>query len=283
MSRGRPWTALDTFELRRLAGKGLTFREIGERMGRDIRHVRERAIRHGIAVRRVAAPRRKWSAADDARLRELFPTYSALEISDALGCTLSAVHNRAHTLGLRKSAGWKSERTERRWLEGRYEASRAHQFRPGFTPWNKGIPGSTGTQPGCRATQFKPGRKASEARNYLPIGSLRVTRDGTLERKVTDDPRIVSARRWVAVARLVWEAAHGPIPPKHVVRFLPGMHTSAESEITPDRLECISMAENMRRNTVHNYPAPLKQVMRLRGALTRKINNRTRNHKDMHP
>lgn len=125
-------------------------------------------------------------------------------------------------------------------------------------------------------TRLKPGRPAHQARNYVPIGGLRVTRDGTLERKVTDDPHIAPARRWVAVARLVWEAANGPIPKGHVVRFKDGMRTAEESEITVDRLECISRNENMRRNSYHNYPQPIPQLIQLRGALNRKISNRTR-------
>src|SRR5690606_22166938 len=99
------------------------------------------------------------------------------------------------------------------------------RFKPGQTPWNKGKP----FNPGGRSveTRFKKGQMSGAAQhNYVPIGSLRITRDGQLERKVTDDPSIYPARRWVPVARLVWEAAHGPIPPKHVVRFLPGMATA---------------------------------------------------------
>lgn len=69
---------------------------------------------------------------------------------------------------------------------------------------------------------FKPGRHASQARNYLPIGSLRCSKDGYVERKVTDDPSLVPARRWVAEHRLIWEAANGPIPEGHVVVFLDG-------------------------------------------------------------
>jgi hypothetical protein len=33
-------------------------------------------------------------------------------------------------------------------------------------------------------------------------------------------------RNWVAVHRLVWEQAHGPVPPGHIVVFRPGRHTT---------------------------------------------------------
>ena len=47
-------------------------------------------------------------------------------------------------------------------------------------------------------------------------------------------------------------------------------------EITADRVECISLAENMRRNSYHNYPKPIAELIQLRGALMRKINRAER-------
>lgn len=60
------------------------------------------------------------------------------------------------------------------------------------------------------------------------------------------------------------------------MRFRDGMHTTEESAITPDKLECITRAENMARNSIHNYPQPIPQLVQLRGALNRKIRNRSK-------
>lgn len=273
MTRGRKWTSTDTARLRLLAARGLTLRQIADCMTRDSRHVNERATRHGIEVRRVLR-RHHWTSTEETELRELFPRHSAQEIADRLHVGVPAIHNHAHKLGLRKSRGWKSERTAQRWLEGRHEASRAHCFSPGHVPANKGAR-HPGWAPGRMArTQFKKGRPAHEARNYVPIGSLRISKDGYLERKVTDDPRLVPARRWVGVHRLVWQVAHGPIPRGHIVVFRPGAHSQDVAEITTDKLELITRQENMRRNSYHNYPQPIPQLIQLRGALTRKINKR---------
>ena len=38
-----------------------------------------------------------------------------------------------------------------------------------------------------------------------------------------------------------------------------------------ENLQLVTRAELMRRNTIHNYPAPIPQLVQLRGALTRKI------------
>ena len=111
--------------------------------------------------------------------------------------------------------------------------------------------------------------------SYKPIGSLRISKDGQLQRKVRDDGP--TSRRWISVARLVWEAAHGPVPKGHVVVFLPGKFTAIEHEITLDRVELITRRELMRRNSVHTVQPPeLARITQLRGALARQINRRSR-------
>lgn len=200
-----------------------------------------------------------WTQEEDAKLALLYATEaSAREIGVALGRSKAAIKGRVYVLALKKPEGH----------------TNAGRFLPGQTSWNKGRKGMCAE--GSKATQFKRGRPAHEAANYLPIGSLRVCRDGYLERKVTDDPSLVPARRWVAVHRLVWEKEIGPIPPGHVVVFRRGMHTDVEAEITVDRIELITRRELMLRNTVHNYPPELRQVIRLKGVVSRKINDLTR-------
>lgn len=216
-------------------------------------------------------------------MRARYPKDAAQDLARSLGRSEHAVYMRANLLGLRKDAEWMADRTRRQWAAGQHENSRRAHFKPGQEAWNKGRPAAEwirNVEP-CRATQFKPGRPASEARNYRPIGSLRVSGCGLLERKVTDDPSLYPARRWVAVQRLVWEAANGPIPAGHLVRFREGRATTNEHEITLDRLELVSRSENMRRNSRHTrYPPEVNQLIQLVGALNRKINNRSRGHEE---
>ncbi len=226
--------------------------------------------------------RRKWTAEEDAELARRYPSETAKAIAESLSRGERAIYQRAIALGLSKPAGWMAECTRQRWVDGCHEASRQVHFKKGQTPHNKGRPAAEWIRnmDAVKRTQFKKGRPASEAHHYRPIGSLRVL-DGQLQRKVTDDPSIYPTRRWVPVARLVWEASNGPIPQGHVVRFLAGRQTTVESEITLDRLELVSRRENMLRNSRHtNYPPELNQVIQLVGALNRKINNRSRKHEE---
>ena len=221
--------------------------------------------------------RNPWLPQEIEALRKLYPDHTAEFVANVLGRNAHSVHNKAFALGLEKSdVFWKSD-VSGRILRGKKDPRmQATQFKKGLTPWNKGIKGSTGTQEACRATQFKKGRPPQESRNYLPIGSLRLTKDGWLERKVTDD-HPVPARRWVAEHRLVWERANGPIPPGHIVIFKDKRRTVVPEEITIDRLECITKAENLRRN--RGRDPELVKIIQLKGAITRQLNRITKEAK----
>lgn len=215
---------------------------------------------------------RPWSMAEIDRLRRDFPNSRTDDLAKALGRSYSTTAQKAYHLGLKKTEAYLSSPAAHR-LDG--AKGMGTRFEKGLTPWNKGTKGVCGTQEACRATQFKKGRPPHESRNYKPIGSLRIV-DGTLERKVSDDPSVYPARRWTPVARLVWEEAHGPIPEKHLVRFKPGMATVQAEEITVDRLECVSRAEHMRTHTYHQYGPEVASVVQLRGAISRQINKRSK-------
>lgn len=216
---------------------------------------------------------RAWSEAELQLLADMYPHHPTAEVARALGRPVGCVYGAANSRGLHKTEAFLASDKAGRIQRGRTDPRMVStQFKKGQESWTKGLKGVVGVQEGCRATQFKKGRPAHEARNYKPVGTLRVNAEGVLERKVTDD-HPVPARRWVSVARLVWEAARGAIPAGHLVRFKTGMATTDPDLVTLDRLECITRVEHMRRNSYHtNYPPEVRSLVQLRGALTRQIN-----------
>lgn len=190
-----------------------------------------------------------WTADEDATLRALYSTTSAGEIARVIGRTRPAVKNRVNQLGIKKPD----------------DSTNSGRFMPGQKSWNKGLKGVCF---GGKETQFKPGQRGGRATElYQPIGAERITADGYRGRKVNDD--MPPHKRWRFVHLIVWEAAHGAVPRGHVIRFING----DKADIRLDNLECISRRELMRRNTVHNYPEELRQVIRLKAVVTRKIND----------
>ena len=149
-------------------------------------------------------------------------------------------------------------------------SSKDTRFKPGHRPHNKGV---KGWQAGGRSaeTRFKPGNRTGKAaRLYQPIGTERITKEGYLQRKVNDDMPL--QRRWKMVHHIIWEESYGPIPKGHVVVFKNG----DRQDVRIENLELISRVENMKRNTIHRLPPELAEVCRIKGVLTRKINQRGR-------
>ncbi len=214
--------------------------------------------------------RRFWTDYERAELSRRYPNELTAVIASDIGRTEQQVYYAAHKMGLKKSSEFLSSPESTQFKTGHAPT----QFKPGLVPWNKGKAGSTGTHPNTQRTQFKAGRRPEEARNYQPIGSVRICKDGHLERKVSDDTTVYPSRRWTGVHRLVWEEANGPIPPGHIVVFRPGMATTDPALITIDRVELITRAELMRRNTRHNLPEEIKELVILKYRITRAINRR---------
>lgn len=208
----------------------------------------------------------KWTALEDQILQRHFPDMSNDSISRLFfGGIRSpvAVRNRSRILGLSKSEAYR----------------KAHdcRFAPGMVPWNLGLKGSTGTHPNTAANHFRPGHAPPRTK---PVGSLRIVTHSSgrqqVQRKISDAPGLKNYQRWLPVARIVWEAAHGPVPPGHVVIFAdPRLHTIDPDQITPDKLICISRRENAYRNSYWaRLPHELAELVQLRGALQRRINER---------
>lgn len=218
---------------------------------------------------------RAWTAADDVTLIDRYPREPTSDVARDLGRTDRAVYMRAALHGLRKTEGYLASPSSGRTRHGDTRGLSA-RFKPEHTTWNRGVKGSTGNHPNCRKSQFRKGeRKGAAAHNYRPIGSELIDKDGTLLRKVSETGN--RRRDWRPVHVLTWEDMRGPIPQGHIVVFRQGMKTTNAELITANRLEVITRAENMRRNSyLTRYPKEVADVIRLRGALNRKINNRSK-------
>lgn len=116
-----------------------------------------------------------------------------------------------------------------------------------------------------KAAEYLEANPRGGYRRALELGSERLW-DGYLFRKVGSSAD--GDRDWRPVHVLLWEAHHGPVPPNHIVMFKDGDKTRIEI----DNLELVSRVDQMLRYTVMNLPAQLREVIWLKGALTRRIN-----------
>jgi len=204
----------------------------------------------------VSAERRAWDHPDEVWLCEVYPHYPNHALAPYFRRSAKALGFKARKMGLSKTP----------------ECLRLVRFERGHTTWNKGVKGSAGLHPNSRKTQFKRGARTGAAgRNYRPIGSELEDKDGVLLRKVSETGN--RRKDWRPVHVLVWESANGAVPTGHIVVFADRNHRNFDLS----NLELITRAENMRRNSyLTNYPREVADLIRMRGALNRKINNRSK-------
>lgn len=212
---------------------------------------------------------RPWTVEEDRAVRERYPTTHTRTLALEIGRTEKAVYQRAVNLGLLKSPDYLASDEAARFRRGICR-SPATAFKPGHTTWNKGTHWNAGGRSG--ETRFKKGQKPV---TYVPVGTERVTKDGILQRKVTD--HLGTPRDWRAVHTLLWEEHNGPLPAGHLVVFKDGNRQN----IAIGNLEALSRSENMKRNSYHNrYPKEIAKLIQLRGALNRQINKRVKDHEE---
>lgn len=146
----------------------------------------------------------------------------------------------------------------------------AHRFQKGQIPHNKGLRRPGWFRGRMRETQFVKGITPP---NTVPVGTLvRISggnSDGYYKRKMADSPGPGLSRfGWKLEHVRIWEEKHGPLPRGHIVVF----KDRDRSHLTLKNLECITLAENMRRNTIHARRAPAqKRAIYALIALKRKI------------
>ena len=217
--------------------------------------------------------RRPWQDRELALLRSDYPCSPTAKIAKRLERTVTSVYQRAILLGLRKSEEYLASPDACRLRRGD-NVGAAHRFLPGHVPANKGLR-RRGWAPGRMAeTQFKPGHRPH---TWKPIGSTRYSKEGYLQRKVSDTG--YPPRDWVGEHVLMWEKAHGPVPPGFAVCFKDG----DKAHRALDNFELISRGELMRRNTIHNYPPDLVDIIRLNSALKRRLRKLDEEHTDGPP
>lgn len=212
--------------------------------------------------------RKPWTHEQHDRLRQLYADTPTEELVRMLGHPARSIYNVAKELGLRKSPELISQTISQRQRSLTGGPQVESRFQKGMEPWNKG---KHGVSCGGISTHFQPGHRPH---SWVPIGTERISKDGYLERKVTDEGP--PQRHFRGVHLILWEAANGPLPPHHAVVFKDGNKRNLEL----DNLELVSRTELMRRNSIHNYPPEVKAVITAKARLTRVIHQLERSHEE---
>lgn len=218
--------------------------ELSERLGRSIASIRTKAACIGIErINRLV-----WTNDMDAVMREHYPCKQTSDVADMLRLTPKQVLCRAKRLGLHKNPDV---------IAGIRENG---MFLKGHVPFNKGMKQQefmTAEQiEKTKATRFVKGQVPV---NIKEIGYERISVDGYVEVK--------TEKGFVLKHRMIWVEHNGPIPKEHIVRFKNGN----KLDIRIENLELVTCAQNMKDNTIHNYPPEIKTAIRSIANIKRRI------------
>lgn len=219
---------------------------------------------------------RRWTAEDDEMLRRHHGELTGQEIALMLGRTPQAVFTRASVLGLSNKQPWTDEDASVLWRL--YSSAPMHELCAALnrTPIAIRVRASKlglkrEESPDIRErhrrhSEHMRRRAAAGARNssLLPLGTTR-PQGGKLFTKVADtgNPHV----DWIRAQRVVWEAAHGPIPPGHLVTF----KDRNPLNIALENLELISGTDHMARITIARYPRPYQRAAKALGQFLAKL------------
>ena len=116
------------------------------------------------------------------------------------------------------------------------------RFKKGHASFNKGLKQTEFMSPeqieNSKRTRFQTGHMPH---NHLEVGTVVVTTDGYLARKIGEPSQ------WEMVHRRVWEDHNGPIPKGYCIIFLDGNPLNCDIS----NLQMVSLAENCRMNQSH--------------------------------
>ena len=149
------------------------------------------------------------------------------------------------------------------------------RIQPGAIPVNKGKKWSYFMSPeGQAASRRTTFRKGNLPHNTKYDGALSVRIDKDAGRAYIHIR--LSKAKWVMLHVHIWEQVNGKTPAGHILVFKDGDNANVNLE----NLECITLGENMRRNTIHRLPDDLKSTIRLTIRLDRKIKKLTKKLND---
>ncbi len=197
-----------------------------------------------------------WTEQEKQYLIANYANTDTSTLAKKLNRSVGAIYNTAFLLKLKKNKKFIKETAKKNY------AGHKTQFKKGHIPFNKNKKRSEymseESAEKCRKTQFK---KGNIPHNHKPIGYERQTKDGYIEVKV-EEPNVFKLKQ-----RHIYEQKFGDIPDDYNVIFKDGNNRNFDIA----NLECISNAELMNRNTIHQYPPELQQTIKLNNKLIKLI------------
>lgn len=200
-----------------------------------------------------------WTEQEIKFLFDNYPDMKTADIAVMINRPIGGVNGKAYNLKIKKSTNYMKALLE---IESKKlaTAGKQYQFKKGQTSHNKGKKMPAELYEKCKRTMFKPGNKPG---NIKKLGAIRKDVDGYTYVKIADGD-------WRLKHRVIYENVNGPVPANHVVIF----KDNNMNNFDINNLQMISQKENMLRNTIHQYPEQIQELIKLKNKLKKKINEK---------
>jgi hypothetical protein len=198
-----------------------------------------------------------WTEKEIKFITDNYSDMNTADIATILKRPIGGVYGKAYIMGLKKSKEYLAIMLERE-SKKLAEFGKNYQFKKGDVPYNYGKKMDEMLYEKCKKTMFKKGNKPHNTRQE---GEETRCTNGYTYVKIADND-------WRLKNRVVYENVNGPIPDDYIVVFKDNNLTNFDI----NNLLLISKAENMLRNTIHQYPEPIQQIIKLNNKLKKQIN-----------
>ena len=192
-----------------------------------------------------------------------YPFESTALIAKDLGISRSKVYNIAYRYKLLNDPEYLKTASSGRYKAG-MRSGEAFQFKPGHTPYNKGKQMPAETYEKVKKAMFKQGHKPH---NTKPVGTIHVRADnsGRFYQYIK-----IKDSHWELLQRHVWTQANGEIPKGCVINFIDGNYLNCELS----NLQVKTRGEMAIMNSIHRYPAEVRDLIKLTNKLKSKTNGK---------
>lgn len=186
-----------------------------------------------------------------------YPYMPAKYVAELTGLTDKQVYNRVSVMKLKKHPRFKYDQNRKLALI----VGASGRFKTGSVPHNKGKKMSPELYAKTKPTMFKPGDKPLNTKPLHTI-NVRIDTRGTAYAYIK-----IQDSHWQLYHRYLYEQAHGPIPKGYIVAFKDG----DTGNFALSNLHLITRIQNMAKNTVHQWPTAIQQVIKLKNKLIKTI------------
>ena len=199
----------------------------------------------------------KWTDKMKQILIDNFESMTYYQLADLLNLPYGRIYNKCRDLNLVRSDEYRAN-MERLRNENIMKSGEKSRFVKGMTAINKGIKMDAEKKEKLKHTFFQKGHKPH---NTKYDGYERFC-DGYVYIRVDG--------KFILKHRYIWEQTYGPIPENHVLRFL----DNNPKNCTIENLSIMSRVDNMKINSIHNYPKEIISIIKLNKKLKKQINEK---------